>query len=182
MKSDRRQGREERAHHRKLTRERSTIMYKRILVPIDGSDTSLCALNEAAKLARLCHARIDLLHIVEPMTGGFEPPEVYLRDILPRFIQQGEKLLKDKAETLRAQGVSVDPVLIEGGTERVSDEIIEQARVRGDEIIVLGTHGRRGVSRMMMGSDAEQVARISPVPVMLIRPQKTENSDATKAA
>jgi nucleotide-binding universal stress UspA family protein len=158
-------------------------MYAKILVPIDGSDASLRALDEAAKLARLCRARVDLLHIVEATSGGFEPPEVYLEDILPRFIERGQKLLSDKAEALRAQGLAVDTLLIEGGTERVSDLIIEQVRVRGDELIVLGTHGRRGVTRLMMGSDAEQVARISPVPVMLVRPESPhEEATSSRAA
>ena len=85
------------------------------------------------------------------------------------FIQRGEKLLKDTAEALRARGLSVATILIEGGTERVSRFIVEQARLREADLIVLGTHGRRGFSRLMMGSDAEQVVRTSPVPVMLVR-------------
>jgi nucleotide-binding universal stress UspA family protein len=157
-------------------------MYTIILVPIDGSETSLCALNEAAKLARLCGARIDLLHVVEPMSDGFEPPDVYLRDILPRFIERGAKLLRDNAGALRAEGLAVESVLIEGGVERVSDLIIEQAHTRGAELIVLGTHGRHGFNRPMMGSDAEEVARNSRVPVMLVRAQRTNEERRSKAA
>ena len=145
-------------------------MYRRILVPIDGSDTSMRAVTEAVKLAHLCSARIDLLHIVEVQSSGFEPPEVYLRDVLPAFIERGEKLLKETANALRASGVPVETVLIEGGTEHVWQFIVEQARLRGVDLIVLGTHGRRGFNRLMMGSDAEQVARTSPVPALLIGP------------
>lgn len=145
-------------------------MYRRILVPIDGSDTSMRAVAEAVKIAHLCGARIDLLHIVEAACSGFEPPEVYLRDVLPRFIERGEKLLKETASALRAAGVGVETVLLEGGTEHVWQFIVEQARSRGADLIVLGTHGRRGFNRLMMGSDAEQVARNSPVPAMLIGP------------
>src|SRR5690242_7098246 len=84
-------------------------MYRRILVPIDGSSTSMRAVTEAAKLAHVCGARIDLLHVVEALSGGFEPTQIYLEEILPRFIQRGEKLLKDTASTLRAAGCPPRP-------------------------------------------------------------------------
>lgn len=155
-------------------------VYKKILVPIDGSETSLRALDEAARLAQLCGARIDVLYVVDTVEDGYVPAEVYFQDVLPRLVKRGERLLKDAVDTLRAKGIQAESVLIEGWAQRVSKVIIEQASARGADLIALGTHGRRGFNRFVMGSDAEQVVRSSPVPVLLVRaaPAVAETSKA----
>jgi nucleotide-binding universal stress UspA family protein len=146
-------------------------MYSLILVPIDGSTTSASAVAEAASLARLCGARVRLLHIVDMLahTNGFERPEIYSREIRPVALQAGEELLASTRAGLEAQGIAVETELCESLGARVSQLVVERAVACGAELVVLGTHGRRGVDRMLLGSDAEQVARTSPVPVMLIR-------------
>jgi nucleotide-binding universal stress UspA family protein len=147
-------------------------MYAKILVPIDGSETSQRALTEATKLASLCGAQMKLLHIVDPLThtSGFETPEVYLSDCLPSMMSAGEKLLgRAKAETA-ANGLRVETELQTTRGARVAEIIVEQAKSWGADLIVLGTHGRRGIDRVLLGSDAERVARTSPVPVLLVRP------------
>jgi len=146
-------------------------MYAQILVPIDGSPTSGQALSEATGLARMAHARVRLLHILDPLehTHGFESPEVYRRDVLPGARRAGEKLLQDAREQLVHEGIEVETELLESLDARVAQLIVEQARQWRADLIVLGTHGRRGIERALMGSDAEQVARTSPVPVLLVR-------------
>ncbi len=146
-------------------------MYSRLLVPLDGSPTANLALHHAAVLARLSGATIILLHIIEEMkhSNGFERPRIYIEEVRPGFLAAGEKLLDEAALPLRQEGLAVETVLLESKGERVSVLIAQQALATGCVLVVLGTHGRRGVDRLLLGSDAEQLARIAPVPVMLVR-------------
>lgn len=146
-------------------------MYSRLLVPLDGSPTANLALKHAAVLARLSGATVVLLHIIEELkhSRGFERPLVYIREVKPGFLAAGQKLLDEAALGLKQEGLTVETVLLESAGERVSVLIAQQALNSHCDLVVLGTHGRRGVERMLMGSDAEQVARIAPVPVMLVR-------------
>lgn len=146
-------------------------MYDRILVPIDGSPTSERALAEAAGLARLCSATLRLLHVMDPLTHitGYERPEVFVREIEPALRQAAQDLLAKARDRVADERVKVETELVDSVGQRVSDIILDQAAAWPADLIVIGTHGRRGVDRVLMGSDAEQVARRSPVPVLLVR-------------
>ncbi|ABF08217.1 universal stress protein UspA [Burkholderia stabilis] len=146
-------------------------MYSRFLVPLDGSPTSLLALDHAADMARLNGATVVLLHVIEPTrhSTGFERPKVYIEDVRPHFLAAGHALLDEAANRLRQDGIATETVLLESTAERVSEQIARQAKENDCDLVILGTHGRRGVDRLLLGSDAEQVARIAPVPVMLVR-------------
>ena len=146
-------------------------MYSRLLVPLDGSATAELALHHAAALARLSGATLVLLHVIEEMKhcNGFERPQVYVEQVRPGFLAAGQALLDAAAARLRGQGLTVETLLIESKGERVSALVAQQALSARCDLVVLGTHGRRGVDRLLLGSDAEQVARIAPVPVMLVR-------------
>ncbi|WP_348775215.1 acetate/propionate family kinase [Pseudomonas sp. PS01302] len=146
-------------------------MYKRLLVPLDGSPTAHLALDHAAALARLSGATVVLLHVIEELkhSNGFERPKVYLDEVRPGFLAAGQALLDQAAGRLRQDGIAVETLLNEAKGERVSELIAKQAETARCDVVVLGTHGRRGMDRLLLGSDAEQVARIAPVPVMLVR-------------
>ncbi len=146
-------------------------MYDRILVPHDGSATSAEALKQAVGLAKLCSARLRLIHVVDPLTHitGFETPSVYANQILPTLLAAGEELLRSARDSVEAEGVAVESELVQSSGERVARIVVEQAIAWKADLIVLGTHGRRGIDRVLMGSDAEGVARTSPVPVLLVR-------------
>ncbi|MBY4594718.1 universal stress protein [Ottowia caeni] len=146
-------------------------MYKKILVPLDGSDTSNLALDHAIALARLSGGSVVLFHVIEELaySNGFERPKIYIEQVRPRFIATSQTILDEASARLRQEGVNVETLLLESGGKRASELIAEQAKASGCDIVILGTHGRRGVERFLMGSDAEQVARIASVPVMLVR-------------
>ena len=146
-------------------------MYERILVPYDGSPTSDEALAEAVRLAKLCSSRVRLIHVVDPLLyiTGFEVGAVYANEILPGLLAAGEALLRKARDPIEAQGLAVESEVIQSSGERVARIVVEQAALWKADLIVLGTHGRRGVDRVLMGSDAELVARTSPVPVLLVR-------------
>lgn len=158
-------------------------MYQRIFVPIDGSSTSNRGLDEAVKLAQLTGASIRLLHVMDTwsVATGLESYGVYVADVIPRMKEAGELLLTQAKTRLQAQGVKVDSVLLDSLTTRVSEAVIEQAKAWGADLIVIGTHGRRGVGRLLLGSDAEQIARMATVPVLLVRATEVKDSSAAAA-
>ncbi|MCH7342904.1 universal stress protein [Pelomonas sp. CA6] len=146
-------------------------MYAKILVPVDGSPTSDAGLAEAIKVARLCGAQLHLMNAVDlhsfamfSSAGLGLTPENF--DLLR---EGGEKVLAAARAQVEAAGLPVQTHLIESLASRVSDLIVQEARDCGAELIVLGTHGRRGASRALLGSDAEMVLRQAPVPVLLVR-------------
>lgn len=154
--------------------------YTRILVPIDGSPTSDKALDEAIRLARAPGARLRLLHVVDELShvNGFEPAMNYLKDSLPWMREAGEKLLAHARERAEDQGVATDSVLIVGGPGRLWEHVVEQAGSMKADLIVVGSHGRRGLGRVLLGSDAEQVIRHAPGPVLVVRSAAAGSSDA----
>jgi nucleotide-binding universal stress UspA family protein len=150
-------------------------MYQRILVPVDGSPTSLKGLAEAIRLARLSGGQIRLLYMVDALSAAMAVGAYALSaDVIDQLRADGEQILRQARDQAVAEGVAADTVLDEGLNGRLADWVVEQVRTWPADVVVLGTHGRRGVGRLLLGSDAEQVLRASPVPVLLVRGQDTE--------
>jgi nucleotide-binding universal stress UspA family protein len=145
-------------------------MYKKILVPVDGSPTSRRGLQEAIGLAQSDGARLRLVHVVDAflMDSPYAPTFDY-QAFLNSVRENGSQLLKDMLELARARGVQAESELLETISGRAADKIVESAKKWPADLIVMGTHGRRGVPRLLMGSDAELVLRASPVPVLMVR-------------
>ena len=145
-------------------------MYKRILVPIDGSATAGRGLKEAVELAKLCRASIVLVHVIEVYPVMMEMATATTWEQITTDLRtQGQRLLDQAHQSVVAEGVACESRLEDAAAARVCDVIVEQARDRGCDLIVMGTHGRRGVSHALLGSDAERVLRLAPVPVLLLR-------------
>ncbi|MDE2300194.1 MAG: universal stress protein [Burkholderiales bacterium] len=145
-------------------------MYKRILVPIDGSDTARRGLKEAIALATQLKATLRLLHVTSDFPVMLEMSNTLNFDQYRAGLQQYGREQLDNAKTLaQGLGLEVETQLrdLKGG--RVADAIVEEATSAGCDLIVIGTHGRRGFNRALLGSDAESVLRASPVPVLLVR-------------
>jgi nucleotide-binding universal stress UspA family protein len=143
-------------------------MYGKILVPVDGSETSACGLDEATRIAQKLGSRIRLVHIMnELIVGG--GGGVHASDLIVSLRNGGQSLLAQAAARVRQQGVEADTVMIESMGASAADFIVDHARLWSADLIVMGTHGRRGLVRVAMGSDAECVVRIASVPVLLVR-------------
>ena len=154
-------------------------MYSRMLVPIDDSEPSKLALDEALKLACLLHASIRLLHVVDVRTLLTSEATAASYDTLFDMLRrEGEQLLLNAAAPIRRAGVVVETVLVEAPDVQVGECVVRKAREYQAELIVCGTHGRRGVRRLLMGSDAEYIVRHSPAPVLLVRNPDTAGSTA----
>ncbi len=145
-------------------------MYRRILVPIDGSATAQRGLREALGLARCCDAVLVLLHVIEIYPVMMEVASAATwTQITDDLRAQGQRLLDAAQEAARSAGIASEALLEDAAAARVCDVIVEQAREHACDLIVMGTHGRRGVNRALIGSDAERVLRASPVPVLTVR-------------
>jgi nucleotide-binding universal stress UspA family protein len=146
-------------------------MYQRILVPIDGSPTAERGLAEAIKLGRLTGAQLRLIHVVDELSFALSASQgmTLTGDVLDMLREAGAEILAQGAASVRAAGLQVDTVLKDSFAGRVSDLVISEASAWPADLIVLGTHGRRGVGRLFLGSDAETIVRSAPVPVLLLR-------------
>ncbi len=144
-------------------------MYKRILVAIDGSDTSNLALQEAIKLAKDQHSILRLFHVVD-LTMAYSTVEApYVLDYRKAMEAGGQKVVAHCAEFVRAAGIEFDSKCEVVFGTYVYEAIEKEATAWGADLVVIGTHGRRGIRRLLLGSVAEGVTRISSRPVLLIR-------------
>ena len=148
-------------------------MYRRILVPVDGSAASMMGLRHAIGLAKDQGARLRVLNVVDDLIMApmmMEPSGADdLTHILDSLRAEGQKVLKKAAAVAEKNGVKAEAAQVESRGGPVSDVILADARRSRADVIVMGTHGRRGLNRLLLGSDAERVLREAPVPVLLTR-------------
>lgn len=145
-------------------------LYKKILVPIDESETSQLGLQEALRIAKNQHASIRLVHVVHDfLVAAGQGGALYASQLRKDLRARGEQILKSAASLARDQQVDSETVLLETPAGSVGAMIVEDAERWSADLIVLGTHGRRGIHRLVMGSDAEHVVRTTSVPVLLVR-------------
>ena len=147
-------------------------MFKRILVPVDGSPTSDKALATALQLARENGARVRLVHAFDDLAylTGFE----HGAEVLQQAHAYAGTLLQDRLRTASAAGVQADTRLVDALGQRLGEQIAAEARRFDADLVVLGTHGRRGLGRALLGSGAEQIIRCAPVAVLVVRGETTD--------
>ena len=146
------------------------MIYKRILVAVDGSATSKAGLDEAIRLAKDQGATLGLLHVVDEMSVFQNPEGAMAAGVTIEILKKsGEETMAKIAAGARRQGLEPDTKVVESIGTRVADVVVAHAKRWRADLIVMGTHGRRGINRMFMGSDAEMTVRSSPVPVLLVR-------------
>ena len=146
-------------------------MYQKIMVAIDDSETSRCALAEAKHIAKTSQAKLYIVHVVDEVLlsmhghamldmGGAESAVANLR-------RAGQALLDDALKD--TGGMQVEAVLLEAQKRRVSETIADKAKELAVDLIVIGRHGQRGLATLLLGSVAEQLAKISNASVLLVR-------------
>lgn len=144
--------------------------YKKILVAIDASARFDVVLDEVGKVARKNGAQVTLMHVVDVLhyVTGFEKPGVFIREVLPSLFEAGEKTLSNAKAKLIQDGIVAHTVLEERHGARLADLVVARAIKEQADLIMLGTHARQGMQRLLEGSDAEAIVRRSPVPVLLV--------------
>jgi nucleotide-binding universal stress UspA family protein len=156
-----------------------TNMYQRILVPIDGSETAMLGLSEAIKLAKSQGSELRLFHIVNEFVLDYSyGAGLYGTNLIDSLREGGKKILQQAEAHVRQQDVRVDSVLLEAIGGPAADLIVAHAKEWPADLIVMGTHGRRGLRRLALGSDAEGVVRESPVPVLLVHDTSKESKES----
>jgi len=145
-------------------------MFKRIEVPIDGSSTSLLALETAVGLAKQQNAAVRVIQVIDlgPMYRG-ALSGVSIANLERAIIQGAETDLANAAAIAGKAGMGVETALIQGNERRISRVIVDDANRWGADLVVVGTHGRHGLARLVLGSVAEGIARAASVPVLLVR-------------
>lgn len=145
-------------------------MYKKILVPLDGSDRSTKALSHTVELAQKLSAKVTLIHVVPSL-----PPYVNTavdrlghaqQSILDELMKNGQELLSQYVSSIQDKNIEVDTVTVMG---QPADEIIEKARAENYDLIVVGSRGLGEIKGYLMGSVSNRVSRHASCPVLIIR-------------
>jgi len=146
-------------------------MYQRILIAVDGSDVSSHALRDAIALAQSLHSSLRIVHVVDEVTLNWEGEYANMPEILESFRESGQRILEKAQIIAREAGMEHEARLLEVQTlgHRISDVILEEAKDWSADLIVVGTHGRRGLHAVLLGSVSDGVARRATVPVLLVR-------------
>jgi nucleotide-binding universal stress UspA family protein len=151
-------------------------MYAQILVPIDHGALAQRGTAEAIALAKALGSKLRILHVVDLRSmiqgaNGYVPPP----QLIEQWTAMGEELVAKAVAQAREAGVEADSTVCCDPSLRISDAVVAEAGKCKAGLIVMGTHGRRGFSRLVMGSDAELVLRSSHVPVMLVRGESADD-------
>ena len=146
-------------------------MYKNIMVAIDDSETSRCALNEALQIARAANAKLFITHVTDEallnMHGHVLSHMADADSATTALTQAGQKLLDDALAT--ATGLEANALLLHGNSRRVSETLADKAKELDVDLIIIGRHGRRGLATLILGSVAEQLAKMADASVLLVR-------------
>ena len=153
------------------------MQIRSILLPTDFSECGNYALSYAASLARNFGASIICVHVIEPMvptvgySGMTEP--LPIADITDQLENSAERELPKITECEECAGLEIEELIVHG---EAASEIVRVAGERKVDLIVVSSHGRTGLGRMLFGSTAEAVVRHAPCPVLVVKPSQTEAS------
>jgi len=143
-------------------------MYDDVLLPFDGSDGAAEVLYHAAEIAHWADAEIHVLYVADTTRDSVTVVDTQVVDAL---LQEGADIVEEAEKTLDTLGVEYESDLVQGNP---APSIVEYAERHGHDLIVMPTHGRKGVSRYLVGSVTEKVVRLSSLPVLTARMQSDE--------
>ena len=139
-------------------------MYDRVLLPTDGSAGMERVIEHADEIARRHGAAVEVVYVVDTSHMTTMPTGASVEGIRGLLSDEGEMAI-EAAERICSPETTVEHTILEGDPER---EIVAHAAESGADLIVMGTHGRGGIDRLLLGSVAEHVVRRSPVPVLTV--------------
>ncbi len=150
-------------------------MFKRIVIPVDGSATANKALAVALQMASETGGSVRIIHVIEGTNYSTHAmqSEGFPGEFMKPVRNAAQKILDDALELAKPFSAVVDSKLFDTFDGRLADAVGNAATEWQADLIVVGTHGRRGIGRMLMGSGAEQIMRQAPIPVLVIRAQDT---------
>lgn len=152
-------------------------MYNHIAVAVDGSETAYLALREAIKLAKEQKSKLCLILVADEMLPVIGEYAVIDFDHYQESIKKNSRdILADMLKVAKESDIDAESHLVEmmDYRERLPEKIVEDAKKWGANLLVIGTHGRRGFNHFLLGSVAEAVIRIATIPILLIRAQESK--------
>ena len=144
----------------------SSELYKKILIATDGSEPNKKAISYGIELAKLSGAKVNVVYVVDTAAFASIPMDAGWEMMYELLQKEGTEVTQNIVEDAKASGVEIEGLLLEG---HPSHEIIEFAQNNDIDLIVLGTLGKGGLDRFLLGSVAEKVTRNSKVPVLVVR-------------
>ncbi|TCW75996.1 universal stress protein UspA [Burkholderia sp. SRS-46] len=155
-------------------------MYSNIFVALDGSETSSRALDAALTLASDTGARLHPVYVVDLQVPYYDALGYDSSILIDAFRDEGLRVTDDAAKRMAARGVPGTPQIVDGEAgEDIAQGILAAAEESGADLIVMGTHGRRGFRRLVLGSVAERVLRGATRPVLMINTHGTPAASAS---
>lgn len=144
-------------------------MFDKILLPTDGSDVAFAAAERAIALAKLAGAGLHVVFVLKPYpyTGIGATNSAGVQEFLAHSQREAMEALARISALAQVPGVTLSTETVEGSSP--AEQIVETARRCGADLIVMGSHGRTGVARVVLGSVAGKVLMLSPVPVMIVK-------------
>ena len=145
------------------------MTYKHILVPVDGSETSYKAISEAAKFAKGMNSKITVVQVLEldPYIAEGYLTTGQTNPFIERAREYLAKTIADAKQKFLDDGIEVDAILLDGVS--VPDKILEAAENSDIDLIIMGSHGRTGISKLFLGSQTQKVLAHTHIPVLVIR-------------
>jgi nucleotide-binding universal stress UspA family protein len=145
-------------------------MYKNIMVPLDGSELAECVLGHVVDIAKSCeNPTVSLIRVVPPLRlygGDYDMGMINVQEIEDASIKAAQDYMREKSAMLAKHGIEVKTAVLFGN---VIDSLLDYETKNKIDLIVIATHGRSGVGRMVLGSIADKLLKTSEAPVLMIR-------------
>ena len=147
-------------------------MYDRILVPTDGSECADSAVEHAIDIAGQYDAELHVLSVIDARDVSHSAPAISIEQVEQTLRERAESVVEDVAARAEETGVSVVTAVEPGLPD---DTLVEYADEHDCDLIVMGTHGRTGIQRRIIGSVAEQIVRDASIPVLTVKTEDRES-------
>lgn len=139
---------------------------KKILIPTDGSDCSLRATTFAINFAKNCNAEIYAIYVVDTIILEELTRAIGTKDVEKELKEKGEHYLDYVVESAEKEGIKAEAIIAKGEPH---DQIVFFAKTKGIDMIVMGSYGRRGTKRILIGSVTSRVIEYAPCPVLVVK-------------
>lgn len=144
-------------------------LYKKILIATDGSEYTKNSIDYGIDLAKNTQAKLHVIYVIDTAAFASIPMDAAWESMYELLKQEGEEATRYVAEKAEAEGVEIEKLTVEG---HPAEEIIKYAEKNSMNLIVMGTLGKSGLDRFLLGSVAEKVVRASKIPVLVVRGKK----------
>lgn len=139
------------------------VMYRKILLPTDGSEGAEVAVEHASEIAEKFDAEVEVLYVVDVRVST---PGEYLSTLKGQLRDEGETATSDIVEEMEIRGIEASSKVVNGIPHKEINRHVDENDI---DLVLMGTHGRTGLDRMLVGSTAEKVVRTCDAPVMTVR-------------